>query len=114
MLCLCCVVHVIVCLHRTVHQHTLLCKLHEACACIISLSNTAHLPFRHSPHPTNAPPPEAVFSLASIKTSIETAVAAAAAKPDDERKRHIRQLQLRWHPGDLGGWYVFFWVGAEA
>jgi hypothetical protein len=40
-----------------------------------------------------------VFSLASIKASIQAAVAAAAQEPEAERKRRIRQLQLRWHPG---------------
>lgn len=42
---------------------------------------------------------EGVFSLASIKASVQAAVAAAAAEPEQERKRRIRQLQLRWHPG---------------
>ena len=43
---------------------------------------------------------EGVFSLASIKASVEAAVAAAAAEPEAERRKRIRQLQLRWHPGE--------------
>eukprot|EP00775_Hariotina_reticulata_P009150 gene9150-9318_t len=42
---------------------------------------------------------QGVFSLASIKASIQAAVAAAAQQPEAERKKQIRQLQLRWHPG---------------
>jgi hypothetical protein len=42
-----------------------------------------------------------VFSLASIKASIQAAVTAAAQQPEADRKKQIRQLQLRWHPGNL-------------
>ncbi|GLC61921.1 hypothetical protein PLESTB_001819800 [Pleodorina starrii] len=39
-----------------------------------------------------------VFSLASIRTAIQTAVAEAAQCGEEERRKRIRQLQLRWHP----------------
>lgn len=45
-----------------------------------------------------------MFSLASIKASIQAAVDEAAAQPEPERKRQIRALQLRWHPGALAAW----------
>lgn len=60
-----------------------------------------------SPPPTHT---EGVFSLTSIKASIESAVAGAAAEPEAERKRRIRQLQLRWHPGGRGLGAVFVLV----
>eukprot|EP00879_Flechtneria_rotunda_P031689 GHRR01034642.1.p1 GENE.GHRR01034642.1~~GHRR01034642.1.p1 ORF type:complete len:260 (+),score=116.44 GHRR01034642.1:359-1138(+) len=41
---------------------------------------------------------QGVFSLASIKKSIQAAMAEAAAEPEAECKKKIRQLQLRWHP----------------
>ena len=41
---------------------------------------------------------EGAFSLDSIKAAIETAVEEACGCPEDERKKRIRQLQLRWHP----------------
>ncbi|KAF6258082.1 hypothetical protein COO60DRAFT_1701528 [Scenedesmus sp. NREL 46B-D3] len=41
---------------------------------------------------------QGVFSIASIQASVQAAVAAAAQEPEAERKRRIRQLQLRWHP----------------
>jgi hypothetical protein len=56
---------------------------------------------------------EGVFSLASIKASVEAAVAAAAAEPEQERKRRIRQLQLRWHPGGSWGTGVCTWSVAQ-
>jgi hypothetical protein len=40
-----------------------------------------------------------VVSLASIRTSIQAAVAEAAQCGEEERRKRIRQLQLRWHPG---------------
>ncbi|KXZ43143.1 hypothetical protein GPECTOR_100g15 [Gonium pectorale] len=39
-----------------------------------------------------------VFSLASIRAAITAAVAEAAACGEEERRRRVRQLQLRWHP----------------
>ncbi|GIL61014.1 hypothetical protein Vafri_15436 [Volvox africanus] len=39
-----------------------------------------------------------VFSLASIRTAIQAAVAEAAKCGEEERRKRIRQLQLRWHP----------------
>ncbi|KAG2431349.1 hypothetical protein HYH02_013339 [Chlamydomonas schloesseri] len=39
-----------------------------------------------------------VFSLASIRTAIQAAVAEAAACGEEERRKRVRQLQLRWHP----------------
>ncbi|GIL90549.1 hypothetical protein Vretimale_17499 [Volvox reticuliferus] len=39
-----------------------------------------------------------VFSLASIRTAIQAAVAEAAKCSEEERRKRIRQLQLRWHP----------------
>ncbi|KAG1679664.1 hypothetical protein FOA52_006181 [Chlamydomonas sp. UWO 241] len=41
---------------------------------------------------------DGVFSMASIKASIASAVADAAVCNEDERRKRIRQLQLRWHP----------------
>lgn len=38
------------------------------------------------------------FSLASIRTAIQAAVAEAATCGDEERRKRVRQLQLRWHP----------------
>ncbi|PNW69894.1 hypothetical protein CHLRE_17g697200v5 [Chlamydomonas reinhardtii] len=39
-----------------------------------------------------------VFSLATIRTAIHGAVAEAAACGEEERRKRVRQLQLRWHP----------------
>eukprot|EP00877_Chromochloris_zofingiensis_P010078 jgi/Chrzof1/5323/Cz15g22040.t1 len=41
---------------------------------------------------------EGVFSLASIKAAIQQAVKDAGRCDDTEKKKRIRQLQLRWHP----------------
>ncbi|KAG2423520.1 hypothetical protein HXX76_015268 [Chlamydomonas incerta] len=40
----------------------------------------------------------AVFSLASIRTAVHAAVAEAATCGEEERRKRVRQLQLRWHP----------------
>lgn len=48
---------------------------------------------------------EGAFSLSSIKAAIEAAVKEACACPDEEKKKKIRQLQLRWHPDKVcTGW----------
>lgn len=54
-----------------------------------------------------------MFSLASIKASVEAAVAAAAAEPEAERRKRIRQLQLRWHPGEFSGRGLWVWPRAQ-
>ncbi|KAG2494179.1 hypothetical protein HYH03_007537 [Edaphochlamys debaryana] len=41
---------------------------------------------------------EAAFSLGSIRAAITAAVAEAAACGEEERKKRVRALQLRWHP----------------
>eukprot|EP00877_Chromochloris_zofingiensis_P013852 jgi/Chrzof1/8720/Cz03g21250.t1 len=41
---------------------------------------------------------EGIFSLASIKAAIQQAVKEAGRCDDAEKKKRIRQLQLRWHP----------------
>ena len=41
------------------------------------------------------------FDLASTRSAIEEAVREAAACPEDERRRKIRQLRLKWHPDKL-------------
>ncbi|MEW5300309.1 MAG: hypothetical protein WDW36_003248 [Sanguina aurantia] len=51
----------------------------------------------------NAPPPqhsvqEGSTSTASIRASVFAAVAEAFSCSEEERKRKLRQLQLRWHP----------------
>lgn len=50
---------------------------------------------------TSFPCPSAgVFSLSSIQAAISTAVKEAGGCEQEERRRRIRQLQLRWHPGE--------------
>ncbi|GFR53262.1 hypothetical protein Agub_g16044 [Astrephomene gubernaculifera] len=39
-----------------------------------------------------------VFSLATIRKAIQAAVAEAAQCGEEERRKRVRQLQLRWHP----------------
>mmetsp|Transcript_15584 Transcript_15584/g.33804 ORF Transcript_15584/g.33804 Transcript_15584/m.33804 type:complete len:277 (+) Transcript_15584:130-960(+) len=39
-----------------------------------------------------------VFSLHSIKTAIQEAVQDACKCDEDEKRRRLKQLQLRWHP----------------
>jgi hypothetical protein len=41
-----------------------------------------------------------VFSLTTVKAAIQHAVEAAGSCEAEERRRRIRQLQLRWHPGE--------------
>ena len=48
--------------------------------------------------------PSEPFSLAAIKASIHKAVQEAGGCDAEERKKRIRQLQLRWHPGMRGEW----------
>ena len=38
------------------------------------------------------------FDFASTRSAIEAAVQEAAVLPEEERKRKIRQLRLKWHP----------------
>ncbi|GAX79400.1 hypothetical protein CEUSTIGMA_g6841.t1 [Chlamydomonas eustigma] len=38
------------------------------------------------------------FNMASIKAAIHKAVHEAGTCPEDEKRRRIKQLQLRWHP----------------
>ncbi len=45
-----------------------------------------------------------LFSLASIRQAIHAAVAEAERAGEEERKKLVRQLQLRWHPGRCGRW----------
>jgi hypothetical protein len=40
-----------------------------------------------------------VFGLSSTREAIQKAVKATAGLSAGERKKQIRQLQLRWHPG---------------
>jgi hypothetical protein len=42
-----------------------------------------------------------VFSLAAVKAAVAEAVKQAAGCNPSERKRRIRSLQLRWHPGGI-------------
>ena len=50
---------------------------------------------------------EGVFSLGRIKAAIVKAVQEACACQEDERRRRLKQLQLRWHPGvKIGCWYM--------
>merc|ERR1711990_404615 len=39
-----------------------------------------------------------VFSLKNVKESIEKAVSDMASLPEEEQRRKIKQLRLRWHP----------------
>ncbi len=39
-----------------------------------------------------------VFSITNIKNSIEKAVQDMAALPEEEQRKKIKQLRLRWHP----------------
>ncbi len=41
---------------------------------------------------------ENVFSMANIKKSIEKAVEDIATLPEEEQRKKIKQLRLRWHP----------------
>lgn len=38
------------------------------------------------------------LNMANVKTAIEAAVAEAASMPEEERKKKIRALRLKWHP----------------
>ena len=40
-----------------------------------------------------------VFSLASIRSAIQAAVQDACQHDEEEKRKKLRQLQLRWHPG---------------
>jgi hypothetical protein len=39
-----------------------------------------------------------VFSLAAVREAVAAEVARAAQCPEEERRRRIKQLRLRWHP----------------
>jgi hypothetical protein len=39
-----------------------------------------------------------VFSLTNVKKSIESAVHDMASLPENEQRKKIKQLRLRWHP----------------
>jgi hypothetical protein len=42
-----------------------------------------------------------VFNLTTISAAISTAVDDAFGCDEEERKKRLKQLQLRWHPGTL-------------
>ena len=44
---------------------------------------------------------DGVFSSVRIKAAIVKAVQEACACQEEERRRRLRQLQLRWHPGEI-------------
>ena len=44
-----------------------------------------------------------VFSLTNVKKSIESAVHDMASLPENEQRKKIKQLRLRWHPDKKPG-----------
>lgn len=52
-----------------------------------------------------------VFSMSGIRAAIDKAVQEASQCDEEEKRRRIKQLQLRWHPDKVGtpltsGWII--------
>ena len=50
------------------------------------------------PHQQEAAAAAGGFDLSNVRTAIEAAVKEAAALPQDEKNKKIKQLRLKWHP----------------